>query len=277
MDRLILMRHGKAEAAIAGGEDFGRRLADRGAREAAAMARTLAGRGFIPELALVSSARRTRETWAAVQPAFPDTEVRIERGLYLAEAEDIWTSATLEAAGAILIIGHNPGLHELVLRLLWEAGSPAGPTAEAHRGYPTTAAIVFAFNAAGRPACEGLFLPPKADAVTRIYKILPRAEWTAAQQSGLFGGSGIDLQDGYIHFSTAAQAQETARRYFTGRGDLVVLEIEADGLGEDLRWEPSRGGDLFPHLYAPLPVTAVLAVHAAPLARDGVPQLGGLA
>jgi uncharacterized protein (DUF952 family) len=113
--------------------------------------------------------------------------------------------------------------------------------------------------------------------LSRIYKILPRPEWTAAQAEGRFEGSGIDLKDGFIHFSTAAQAGETARRHFAGVADLVVLEIEADDLGADLRWEPSRGGDLFPHLYGPLEVAHVRAVTEAPLGLDDVPQLGTLA
>ena len=107
----------------------------------------------------------------------------------------------------------------------------------------------------------------------RIYKILPRSEWAAARSIGRFEGSAIDHQDGYIHFSTAAQAAETARRYFSGQADLVVLEVEGDDLGTALRWEPSRGGDLFPHLYAALRVDAVLAVHAAPLDAGGVPRV----
>lgn len=111
----------------------------------------------------------------------------------------------------------------------------------------------------------------------RIYKILPRAEWAAAEQAGHFEGSAVDHADGYIHFSTAAQAGETARRYFTGQPDLVVLEVEGDDLGETLKWEPSRGGDLFPHLYGPLATAAVRDVHAAPLDADGVPQTSGLA
>lgn len=107
----------------------------------------------------------------------------------------------------------------------------------------------------------------------RIYKILPRAEWTAAEAAGRFGGSAVDHQDGYIHFSTAAQAGETARRYFAGIADLVVLEVEGDDVGPALRWEPSRGGDLFPHLYGPLDVSCVRAVHDAPLGGDGVPRM----
>ena len=110
----------------------------------------------------------------------------------------------------------------------------------------------------------------------RIYKILPRTAWTAAQAAGRFAGAGVDLVDGYIHFSTADQAPETARRHFRGQGDLVVLEIEADDLGPDLRWEPSRGGDLFPHLYGPLDVDRVRRVGEAALDAEGVPDLGPL-
>jgi uncharacterized protein (DUF952 family) len=110
----------------------------------------------------------------------------------------------------------------------------------------------------------------------RVYKILPRAEWAAAHEAGRFSGSGVDLADRYIHFSTAAQAQETARRHFAGQADLVVLEVEADDLGEALRWEPSRGGDLFPHLYGPLDARQVRYVTEAPLGPDGTPVLGRL-
>lgn len=107
--------------------------------------------------------------------------------------------------------------------------------------------------------------------MVRIYKILPQAEWTAAQAQGRFDGSAVDHADGYIHFSTAAQAAETARKYFSNLPDLVVLEVEGDALGPALKWEPSRGGDLFPHLYGPLAVGDVLAEHEAPLGPDGVP------
>lgn len=112
--------------------------------------------------------------------------------------------------------------------------------------------------------------------MTRIYKILAADEWAAARDAGRFEGSAVDLADGYIHFSTAAQAPETARRHFAGRECLLVLEVEADDLGEALRWEPSRGGDLFPHLYGALAVDLVRSVRAAPLGPDGVPDLGDL-
>lgn len=109
-----------------------------------------------------------------------------------------------------------------------------------------------------------------------IYKILPVSEWRGAQAKGVFEGSAIDLTDGYIHFSTAAQAQETARRYFRDRADLMLLAVEADALGEALKWEPSRGGDLFPHLYGPLAASAVVEKRALALDADGVPVLGDL-
>ena len=110
-----------------------------------------------------------------------------------------------------------------------------------------------------------------------IYKILPKADWNAAHEAGRFEGSAVDRQDGFIHFSTGAQAQETARRHFAGQADLVVLEVEADDLGEALRWEASRGGDLFPHLYGPLDVRHVRYVTEAPLGEDGAPAVGDLA
>ena len=110
-----------------------------------------------------------------------------------------------------------------------------------------------------------------------IYKILPRADWEAALAQGRFDGASIDLQDGYIHFSTAAQAQETAARHFRGQSGLVLAAFETDDLGPALRWEPSRGGQLFPHLYAPLDPALARAVTEAPLGADGVPQLGALA
>ncbi len=113
--------------------------------------------------------------------------------------------------------------------------------------------------------------------MTLIYKILPRAAWKAALAKGGFEGAAIDLQDGYIHFSTAPQAQETARRHFAGQPDLVVLEVNGADLGEALVWEVSRGGQLFPHLYGVLDVALVRAVHEAPLGPDGIPMLEGLA
>ncbi|UAL10228.1 DUF952 domain-containing protein [Caulobacter segnis] len=110
--------------------------------------------------------------------------------------------------------------------------------------------------------------------MTLIYKILSRAEWDAAKAVGRFDGSAVDHQDGYIHLSAADQAQETAARYFKGLRDLVLLGVEAESLGPDLKWEASRGGALFPHLYRPLLVCEVLTQNDLTLDADGVPQLG---
>jgi uncharacterized protein (DUF952 family) len=100
-----------------------------------------------------------------------------------------------------------------------------------------------------------------------IYKIAPAALWREAEAHGAFLGSPVDLADGFIHFSTAAQARDTAAKHFAGMTDLVLVAVATEGL--DLRWEPSRGGDLFPHLYAALPLTAVQWVKPLPLDADG--------
>ena len=94
--------------------------------------------------------------------------------------------------------------------------------------------------------------------MTRIvYKLVDRASWHAAPPAASFAGSAADARDGFIHFSTAAQLRETAARHFAGQSDLLLVAVEATSLGEALRWEPSRGGELFPHLYGPLPLRAV--------------------
>lgn len=95
-----------------------------------------------------------------------------------------------------------------------------------------------------------------------IYKILPRAEWDVAVAAGVFLGSPIDLQDGFIHFSTEDQWPETLERHFAGQSDLLLVAVEAAALGPELKWEPSRGGAQFPHLYAPLPTALAVSVRA---------------
>ena len=102
-----------------------------------------------------------------------------------------------------------------------------------------------------------------------IYKICPEDLWREAETAGAFRGAPVDQADGYIHFSTAEQVRETARRHFAGAVNLLLVTVEAAPLGEGLRWEPSRGGDLFPHLYGPLPLSAVRAVHPLPLGPEG--------
>lgn len=91
-----------------------------------------------------------------------------------------------------------------------------------------------------------------------IYKILRGLEWQALLAAGETPGAPIDVADGFVHFSTAEQAGETAARYFAGETGLVLLALDADTLGPALKWEPSRGGALFPHLYAPLRLSDVL-------------------
>ena len=107
--------------------------------------------------------------------------------------------------------------------------------------------------------------------MSRIYKIMGAGEWGAMQASGAYPGSAKDIEDGYIHLSTAEQAGETARLHFAGHADLVLLEFDAETFGEAIRWEPSRGGQLFPHLYGVLSASTVRAVHHAPLGEDGAP------
>jgi len=110
-----------------------------------------------------------------------------------------------------------------------------------------------------------------------IYKILPAAAWAAALATGVYAGSDDDARDGFIHFSRAHQVAATARKHFAGKTDLLLLEVRAETLGAALRDETSRGGELFPHLYGPLPVALVRRV--LPLPWNGqahdVPALGG--
>ena len=102
-----------------------------------------------------------------------------------------------------------------------------------------------------------------------IYKICTELLWRQAEKLGFFQGARIDIQDGYLHFSTDKQVRETAARHFAGQTGLLLIAIDADSLGEALRYEPSRGGDLFPHLYAPLSLSAVRWVKPLPIGPDG--------
>ena len=102
-----------------------------------------------------------------------------------------------------------------------------------------------------------------------IYKICPEALWREAEAAGTFQGAAIDLTDGYIHFSTADQARETAAKHFAGQRDLLLIAVDAAALGDALKYEPSRGGALFPHLYAELDLAAVRWVKPLPLGAGG--------
>jgi uncharacterized protein (DUF952 family) len=105
--------------------------------------------------------------------------------------------------------------------------------------------------------------------VTTIYKICSAELWREAQRAGRFGGAPLDVRDGFIHFSTAAQVAETAAKHFAGAAGQMLVAVDAGVLDGALKWEPSRGGDLFPHLYGALPLQAVLWVVPLPLSADG--------
>ncbi len=105
--------------------------------------------------------------------------------------------------------------------------------------------------------------------MTLIYKICPAAMWRQAEADGTFRGSPVDLADGFIHFSTAEQAKETAAKHFAGQDDLLLVALDSEKLGPALKWEPSRGGALFPHLYAPLDPKIAISVVPLPLGADG--------
>jgi uncharacterized protein (DUF952 family) len=109
-----------------------------------------------------------------------------------------------------------------------------------------------------------------------VYKIVAAEEWTKAEAAGVFEGAAIDRADGFIHFSTAEQALETAAKWFAGRDGLTLAAVDAEALGAHLRWEPSRGGALFPHLYAALPMSAVVWSRPLPLGSDGRHVFGSL-
>ena len=162
MERLILFRHGKAEARSESGEDFDRRLAPRGLRDAAEMGARLAGLGASPDLALVSTSARTRETWQAAQAAFAAAAVRFDDDLYNAECGEIWRAAEAEP-GTVMVVAHNPGLHELTLRLMIAASAPAADMAAAQRRFPPATAAVFAFDDGGRPRFESLQFPERGE------------------------------------------------------------------------------------------------------------------
>jgi uncharacterized protein (DUF952 family) len=112
--------------------------------------------------------------------------------------------------------------------------------------------------------------------VRKIYKICPAAAWREAERQGVYRGSAADARDGFIHFSLASQLAETARKHFVGESGLLLIEVDADALGERLRWERSRNDELFPHLYGELDLGAVTATLDMPARSDGshdIPEL----
>jgi phosphohistidine phosphatase len=158
MKRLILMRHAKAERSNPAG-DFARALAERGLTDAALMGHLLVDEGLVPDIGVISSARRTQETWREVSAAFPNAQTRTLPGLYNAEAGRILFEA--EAAGeehdTVMVVGHNPGMHALTIGLLREGGAGSALIARAESRFPTATVAAFTFDAAGRPSYDGLF------------------------------------------------------------------------------------------------------------------------
>ena len=102
------------------------------------------------------------------------------------------------------------------------------------------------------------------------FTIIAAEEWAGIVATGAYGGSAVDLADGYIHLSTAAQFAETAGKYYAGRDGLMSLSVDLGLLGEAVVWEPARGGQMFPHIYGPLPVAAVTARSLFRVDADGV-------
>jgi uncharacterized protein (DUF952 family) len=110
--------------------------------------------------------------------------------------------------------------------------------------------------------------------MSTVYKVLSAEAWRAAELAGAFQGSPDDARDGFIHFSTAEQLEQTLHKHFAGARDLLLLYVHTQAVAQSQwRWEPSRGGALFPHLYGPLPVTAVHRVEPLPLDAQGLHRL----
>ncbi|WP_293677645.1 histidine phosphatase family protein [uncultured Phenylobacterium sp.] len=163
MDRLILLRHGKAEPDSTSGDDFDRRLAARGEQESSEMGARLADMGFAPDLALVSPAARARGTWEHAGAHFPNAQSRFDDGLYHADSAAI-RHAVDKAAGearTLIVVGHNPGLQELTVQLLQEADASPSLIARAQRNFPTATAAVFLFDHDGKPHYDALYFPDR--------------------------------------------------------------------------------------------------------------------
>lgn len=162
MQRLILMRHAEAERASGSGRDRDRALSTRGRADAAGMGRALAARGLRPDLALVSPATRTRQTWELVHDALGDVQVRDDDALYNGSADTLrrFVEAAEDDAGCLLVVAHNPGVHLLAVEYLVESAASPAVLDRMSGGFPPGAAAVFAVDAAGRCVFEG-FLQPR--------------------------------------------------------------------------------------------------------------------
>jgi phosphohistidine phosphatase len=161
MQRLILMRHAEAEPAAGSGRDRDRVLSGRGRKDAAAMARALAGRGMRPDLALVSPAARTRQTWELLHDAFGDVQVREDEPLYNGGPETLrrCIEAVEDEAGCLMVVAHNPGIHLLAVDYLVEGAASPAVLDRMSGGFPPGAAAIFSVDVAGRCSFEGFIQP----------------------------------------------------------------------------------------------------------------------
>lgn len=156
MRRLILLRHGEAERRAHGGGDLDRKLTAQGTVDAAASGRAIAALGHQPAVALVSIATRTVETWEAAAPAFPNAHPQFQRALYDAEAQRLWELFGAAGAESVIVVGHNPGIHNLAAELAQRAGGPLA--SKVTRDFPPAAVAVFAIEA-GSVTLEAAFFP----------------------------------------------------------------------------------------------------------------------
>jgi phosphohistidine phosphatase len=162
MRRLILFRHAKTEARGPAGDDLSRRLTERGRADAELMGHVLADAGYTPDLALISPAARSRETWDKVAARVPKARIELRKGLYDATPEEIADElgVGVENADTVIVVAHNPGLQELAVNLLIESEAPDRDIERISAGFPTSAAAVFAVDPEGRGRLEA-FLQPR--------------------------------------------------------------------------------------------------------------------
>lgn len=161
MQRLILMRHAEAERAAGSGRDRDRVLSARGRSDAAAMGQALAARGVRPDLALVSPAARTRQTWDLLHDAFGDVQIRDDEGLFNGGADALrrLVEQVEDEAGCLMLVAHNPGIHVLAMEYLIESAASPAALDRMTGGFPPGAAAIFSVDAAGRPTLDGYLQP----------------------------------------------------------------------------------------------------------------------
>ena len=157
MDRLILMRHAKAERRSASGDDFDRLLTDDGRGDAAMVGLALAKDGLAPTLVLVSAAQRAVETWETMRGSFPRARTQVLRNLYNAAPMEILDALEGATAATVMVVGHNPGIHELAVGLLKEGGAGSAVLGKVASRFPPATAVAFVVDDNGRAAYDGVF------------------------------------------------------------------------------------------------------------------------